>query len=118
MNPALPSTVLPSWFDWLTVAAIFLGPILALLAQRGLDLLREKNNRRAQLFIGNRVGYNFSTDYLKRRFYYPTYWGEMETVLLTIRKAAVSALQDGHLNVKVIESPSAPPDRSRPPKIQ
>jgi hypothetical protein len=40
----------PSWFDWLTVVAIFCGPIAALLAQRGLDRFREKKNRRFQLY--------------------------------------------------------------------
>ena len=66
------------------------------------------NDLKVDLFreIGNRVGYNFSTDYLKRHIYYPTYWGEMEMDLLTLRKAAVSALQDGHLNIKIVRSSS------------
>ncbi len=41
----------PAWFDWLTVAAIVLGPVLALLAQRLLDQIREKKNRRTQLYM-------------------------------------------------------------------
>ncbi|HEV2118173.1 MAG TPA: DUF6680 family protein [Terriglobales bacterium] len=40
----------PSWFDWLTVAAIFFGPIFALTAQRGLDRFREKKQRRYLLY--------------------------------------------------------------------
>ena len=40
----------PNWFDWLTLAAIFLGPIFALLAQRALDWLREKQERRVKLY--------------------------------------------------------------------
>lgn len=40
----------PTWFDWITVAAIILGPILALLAQRALDWLREKKQRRVQIY--------------------------------------------------------------------
>ncbi len=37
--------------DWLTIAAIILGPILALLAQRVLDSLRETRKRRVGLFF-------------------------------------------------------------------
>jgi hypothetical protein len=165
------SAVPPS--DLLTIIAIILGPVLALLTQRVLDLLREKKNRRAQLFfdlmssratplaanhinalnsidfvfdrwrdhkvrsawrevmnqlnkapgaelvqwtdrlndlkvdlfraIGKRIGYNFSTDYLKRYIYYPSYYGQMEADLLTIRKALTTALTDNGLNVKLIE---------------
>jgi hypothetical protein len=43
--------VKPAWFDWLTVAAILLGPVLALSAQRILDWLREKRQRRVQLYL-------------------------------------------------------------------
>src|SRR5580698_10772304 len=49
--PQVIQQVHPSWFDWITVAAIVLGPILALLAQRALDWLREKKNRRVQLYF-------------------------------------------------------------------
>lgn len=41
----------PSWFDWITVAAIVLGPILALFAQRALDWIREKKKQRVQLYL-------------------------------------------------------------------
>jgi hypothetical protein len=41
----------PSWFDWITVAAIVLGPILALFAQRALDWLREKKKQRVQVYL-------------------------------------------------------------------
>jgi hypothetical protein len=41
----------PTWFDWITVVAIVLGPVLALFAQRGLDWLREKKNRRMQIYL-------------------------------------------------------------------
>jgi hypothetical protein len=40
----------PTWFEWLTVAAIVLGPVLALFAQRTLDWLRERRSQRVQLF--------------------------------------------------------------------
>lgn len=41
----------PTWFEWLTVAAIVLGPILALWFQRILDQLREKRTQRLRLFL-------------------------------------------------------------------
>lgn len=40
-----------SWFDWITVAAILIGPVLALFAQRILDWVREKKERRVQLYV-------------------------------------------------------------------
>ena len=40
----------PTWFDWLTVTALFFGPVFALLAQRSLDHIREKRNRRYKLY--------------------------------------------------------------------
>jgi uncharacterized protein DUF6680 len=43
-------TFRPTWFDWITVAAIIVGPVLALFAQRVLDLLRERKKERKQLF--------------------------------------------------------------------
>lgn len=41
----------PSWFDWLTVAAIVLGPVLALLSQRVLDRIRQRKDQRQRLFF-------------------------------------------------------------------
>jgi hypothetical protein len=41
----------PSWFDWITVAALLLGPFLALLSQRVLDWLRENKQRRVNLYM-------------------------------------------------------------------
>lgn len=41
----------PAWFDWLTVAAIVLGPVLALFAQRVLDRIREKKKQRVGLYL-------------------------------------------------------------------
>ena len=41
----------PGWFEWLTIAAIVLGPVLALLAQRALDRLREKKKQRVGLYL-------------------------------------------------------------------
>jgi hypothetical protein len=46
----MPPTA-PTWFEWLTVAAIVLGPILALFAQRVLDRLREQQKQRVNLFM-------------------------------------------------------------------
>src|SRR3989442_4134092 len=41
----------PGWFEWLTIAAIVLGPVLALLAQRALDRIREKKKQRVGLYL-------------------------------------------------------------------
>jgi hypothetical protein len=41
----------PHWFEWLTVVAILLGPVLALAAQRVLDRMREKRQNRLRLFM-------------------------------------------------------------------
>lgn len=41
----------PTWFDWLTVLAILLGPVFALSAQRLLDRMREKKNRRTTVYL-------------------------------------------------------------------
>ena len=166
----------PSWFDWITAAAIVLGPILALLAQRGLDHIREKRRRRLLLYmtlmstratgvapdhvnalnsidvvfsdksdqevrdawhkvlahlgtdpnaagwqeklndlkvdlfreIGVRVGYDFTTDYLKRQIYLPTYYVNAESELLQIRHALTEALTDDGLKVK-LAVPQEPP---------
>lgn len=49
--PQVVQQVHPSWFDWITVAAIITGPVLALFAQRALDWLREKKNRRVDLYL-------------------------------------------------------------------
>lgn len=35
----------PTWFQWVTVAAIVVGPVLALSTQRMLDWMREKTRR-------------------------------------------------------------------------
>ena len=159
----------PTWFEWITVAAIILGPILALMIQRLIDFLREKKERRARLFltlmstratqlapdhvnalnsidvvfsswrdrnvrdawhtvlahlvtdtskldwqeklndlkvdlyreIGARVGYSFTTDYLKRQIYYPKYYGDMESDSLKLRKTLLNALTDEGLKIKI-----------------
>ena len=49
--PQVVQQVHPSWFDWITVAAIIVGPVLALFAQRALDRIREKKNRRVTLYL-------------------------------------------------------------------
>ena len=40
----------PTWFDWITVAAIIVGPVLALFAQRVLDRFREAEKQRMKLY--------------------------------------------------------------------
>ena len=41
----------PTWFDWIMVLAIVVGPVLALSAQRLLDRMREKKNRRTGIYL-------------------------------------------------------------------
>jgi|SRR6266404_1977840 len=41
----------PSWFDWLTVLAIIVGPIAALYVQRVLDHYRERKRQRNGLYF-------------------------------------------------------------------
>jgi hypothetical protein len=54
MDPASGQQIVqahPSWFDWITIAAIITGPVFALSAQRSLDRIREKKNRRVHLYV-------------------------------------------------------------------
>ena len=41
----------PTWFDWITVAAIVIGPILALLTQRILDWMRREKDQRLNIYL-------------------------------------------------------------------
>lgn len=60
-----------------------------------VDLYRE---------IGLRVGYDFNTDYLKRQFYAPMYFSELETEQMTIRKGLARALGGGDgIRVRLVE---------------
>jgi len=65
------------------------------LADLKVDLFRE---------IGTRVGYIFTTDYLKRQIYYPTHYGDIEEDSIRIRKALSHALTDDGLKVRLVES--------------
>ncbi len=47
--PAPPAN--PTWFEWITVAAIVLGPIFALWAQRILDKIREEQEQQKRVFF-------------------------------------------------------------------
>jgi hypothetical protein len=47
----MPAQPHPSWFDWITVAAILIGPVFALFAQRLLDWMREKKQRKVQVYV-------------------------------------------------------------------
>jgi hypothetical protein len=49
-DPVTVQQVHPSWFDWITVSAIVVGPVLALFAQRALDWLREKKQSRLRVY--------------------------------------------------------------------
>lgn len=41
----------PTWFDWITVAAIIIGPILALITQRILDRMRREKDQRINIYL-------------------------------------------------------------------
>jgi hypothetical protein len=174
--------VQPAWFEWLTIAALILGPILALLAQRGLDWLREKEERQKKLYftmmatraqwlsnehvqavnsidvvfathknirdlwkkcldhvakdenlegwadtltdlradlyqaIGNKLGYKYTTDYIKRGIYFPkqhSFVIENQNKLLLGMARAVEA---GKLKVELCE-PTQPTPQNPPQGI-
>jgi hypothetical protein len=156
--------------EWLTIAAIILGPVLALFAQRALDWLRTKRAQRVQLYLtlmrtratpvapehvnalntidvvfngrrdrkvrdfwhkamdhintiqkqpdwneryfdlkadmlremGLRVGYDFSTDYLKRQAYYPIASGIAEADALLLRTALTKVVTQNGLRVQLV----------------
>jgi Family of unknown function (DUF6680) len=166
----------PTLFEWLTMAAIVAGPILALSIQRLIDALREKKERRVRLFltlmstratqlapdhinalnsidvvfsgrhdrrardawhevlthltgdttqpdwqerlndlkvdlyreIGARVGYTFTTDYLKRAVYRPKYYGDMEQDILRLRRTLLNVLTDDGLKIRIAPAAEEP----------
>lgn len=176
---------LPTLVEWLTIAAIILGPVLALLAQRVLDFIREKKKQRVNLFLtlmatrlsplapahvqalnsidvvfsrrgdqkirdawrkvldqinvdpntagwldklndlkvdlyqvmGARVGYTFTTDYLKRQAYLPRHYTDTETDAIHIRQTLAKILTDEGLKVRVVTEPAsaAAPPAPHPP---
>jgi hypothetical protein len=162
----------PSWFDWITVAAIVLGPILALLTQRALDWLRSKEDRREKLYftlistraqwlsnehvqavnsidvvfaddkniralwrkclehlatdekaagwndtlidlrvdlyqaIGNKLGYRYTTDYLKRGIYFPKHHGLIFEDQAKLLRGLATAVETGRLKVELADAPN------------
>ncbi len=164
---------------WLTVAAIVLGPVLALLTQRILDRIREKKKQRVGLYLalmstrasplapahvqalnsidvvfsrrsdrhireawerwlahvatdatrpgwgerlndlkidllqamGSAVGYEFTTDYLRRQIYAPQGYAQAEQEQLQIRQSLAKALTEEGLKVKVVAEQRPEPPR-------
>jgi hypothetical protein len=165
----------PSWFDWITLLALLCGPILALLAQRALDWLREKDKRRKALYfklmstratwlanehvealnsidivftrdekirrlwktcldhlatpeagsewnetltdlrvdlyqaIGHKLGYRYTTDYIKRGIYFPKHYVTVQENQNKMLAGLAAAVEHGRLKVEVIEPPAPPP---------
>jgi hypothetical protein len=171
----------PTWFDWITLLAIFVGPVAAILTQRLIDSSREQSQRRDRVFltlmstratplapdhintlnsidvvfdrrrggdvkvrsawakllahivtdtnapqwqekyndlkvdllreIAVETGYPFvDTDYLKRQFYYPKAFGDLELDQLKLRKALASALTEEGL--KIIPGNATAPEKT------
>ncbi|HEY2234160.1 MAG TPA: DUF6680 family protein [Candidatus Angelobacter sp.] len=166
--------------EWITVAAIIAGPVLALLFQRLLDNWREHSKRRTSLFftlmatrarasfqlpehvqalnsidvafsndgeirrlwklvldhlaidensagwadklddlrvdlyqaIGNKLGYRYTTDYIKRGIYFPQYHLNFYNNQNQIYAGLAQALSSGKLEVKL--SQENPPTVAQP----
>lgn len=172
----------PSRFDWITVAAIVLGPILALLTQRVLDWMRNRHSTREKLYfammssrgnflsnehvqalnsidvvfakdqnirslwkkcldhlasdekaprwsdkladlsadlyqaIGNRLGYKYTTDYIKRGIYFPKGHVAAQENQNKMLVGLAQAVENGSLKVELVEPPrgTSPKDASLP----
>ena len=165
-------TVHPSWFDVITVAAIVIGPILALFTQRVLDWMRKRDDRREQLYftlmgtraqwlsnehvqavnsidvvfpddeniralwrrcldhlasdesaagwndtlidlrvdlyqaIGNKLGYRYTTDYLKRGIYFPRHHSAVLENQAKLLQGLATAVETGRLKVELADPPN------------
>jgi hypothetical protein len=179
MNPQIVVQVVqPHWYEYITIAALFLGPIFALLASRRLDHLREKERNQKQLFftlmgtradfthvdhvralnsidavfsdksgddknirdlwkkvldhvateetgqpwrdtldtlrvdvyqaIGNKLGYRYTTDYIKRGVYLPMRHNTIAQNQATVLDGFAKAVKDGTLKVRVEPEPPPP----------
>jgi hypothetical protein len=53
--------------------------------------------------MGRRVGYDFSTDYLKRQAYYPIAYGNMEADALLLRTALTKVVTENGLRVQLVQ---------------
>jgi hypothetical protein len=170
-------------YAYLTIAAIVLGPVLALLAQRALDFLREKGERQKKLYftlmgtralfnqqehvqalnsidvifskdgnirdlwrrcldhlatdevnpgwldtldtlrvdlyqaIGNKLGYHYTTEYIKRGIYFPKYHSNLVTNQNKLLEGFAKAVESGKLKVEVVETPPAEEIHIAPPRI-
>lgn len=169
------SSVHPSWFEWITFLALLLGPIIALMTQRILDGLREKDTRRRALYftlmstraawlsnehvqalnsidivfagdanirdlwkkcldhlatdenlpnwndtladlrsdlyqaIGNKFGFRYTTDYIKRGIYFPKYHGKVVESQNKLLLGLAQAVENGKLKVELVQPPAEEP---------
>ncbi len=182
MTPQSPCVLVhPTSLEWITIAAIIAGPVLALLFQRLLDNWRERSKRRTNLFftlmatraramfqlpehvqalnsidvvfskddeirrlwklvldhlwidetsagwpdklddlrvdlyqaIGNKLGYRYTTDYIKRGIYFPKYHLNFYENQNNIYSGLARALSGGKLEVNL--SQENPPAVAQPP---
>ena len=157
----------PSWFDWITVVAILVGPVLALSVQRVLDWIRNREATQKRLYftlmgtrakflsdehvqalntidvifskdqtirdlwrrcldhlakdvnaqgwnetlldlrvdlyqaIGNRLGYRYTTDYIKRGVYFPTHHSNVLENQNKVLAGLAKAVETGKLKVEI-----------------
>jgi hypothetical protein len=179
MNPPVTVQVIqPTWYEYLTIAALILGPVLALSAQRALDWFRERARRKQHLYftlmrtravfysdehvqsvnsidvvfakdksirdlwkkcldhlstdenlpgwndtlttlrvdlyqeIGNKLGFAYTTDYIKRGIYFPTRHQNALVAQLDVLEGFAKAVDGGVLKVTLQEE--APPARIPP----
>ena len=172
--------VQPHWYEGVTIAAIVLGPVLALLVQRVLDWMRRRDETRRQLYfrlmstranflsvehvqafnsvdivfaddahirdlwqkcldhvatpstasgwtdklndlrtdlyqaIGNKLGYEYTTDYIKRGIYFPQLHDTVLQNQSKVLEGFAKAVDGGKLKIEVTSSAApapAPPVR-------
>ena len=176
MNPQVNVQLIqPTWYEYLTIAALIIGPVLALLTQRVLDWIREGENTKKKLYftlmstrfmvntpehvqalnsidvvfdkdenirnlwrkcmahlmtdettpgwqdtldtlrvdlyqaIGNKLGYNYTTEYIKKGIYFPTRHLNTLSYQARLLEGLAAAVDGGLLKVKLAEEPPAQP---------
>ncbi len=66
--------------------------------------------------IGNKLGYKYTTDYIKRGIYFPTYHSNFVMNQNAIYGGLAKAIKDGELRVKLIDGEPPPDVKAIPPR--